>query len=121
MGHDVHFLSRLERLSLPHVELAMSLYNDTPLLRFILDSLKISDSADRIALSLGDDARGPFLVLQRDGHFVTCLAEGMVPVGLQVVPRSHVEALAQRIQDLRLRMEMARSVPTGMRSGRSVT
>jgi hypothetical protein len=41
MGHDIHFLSRLERLSLPHVELAMSLYNDTPLLHYILGALKL--------------------------------------------------------------------------------
>jgi uncharacterized protein YchJ len=28
MGHDHHFLSRLDRVSLPHVELALSLYRD---------------------------------------------------------------------------------------------
>jgi len=111
VGHDVHFLSRLERLSLPHVELAMSLYNDTPLLRYVLDALKLPEGAERIALSLGDAARGPFLVVQRDGHFVTCLAEGMGPVGLHIAQRSHIEALSQRAQELRRRMDLANRQP----------
>lgn len=85
----------------------MSLYNDTPLLRYVLDSLKLPEGAERIALSLGDAARGPFLVVQRDGHFVTCLAEGMAPVGLHIVQRSHIEALSQRVQELRRRMDLA--------------
>jgi hypothetical protein len=108
MGHDIHFLSRLERLSLPHVELAMSLYNDTPLLHYILSALKLPDGVERIALSLGDATDGPFLIVQRAGHFVTCLGQGMAPVGLHVVPRSQLEALSHRVGELRKRMELAR-------------
>ena len=33
MSHDIHFLTRLERLQLPHVETAMVLYRDAELLR----------------------------------------------------------------------------------------
>lgn len=93
----------------------MSLYNDTPLLRYVLDALKLPEGVERIALSLGDAARGPFLLVQRDGHFVTCLAEGMAPVGLHVVQRSHIEALSQRVQELRRRMDLANKQlgPTG--------
>jgi len=34
--HAHHFLSRLDRVSLPHVELALGLYRDDDMLRYIL-------------------------------------------------------------------------------------
>jgi hypothetical protein len=78
-GHDVHFLERLERLSTPETELALSLYQDPLLIRALLEQRRLPEGAARVALSLGDGARGPFVVVARDGHFVTCLAEGMSP------------------------------------------
>lgn len=122
MGHDIHFLHRLERLSLPHVELAMSLYNDTPLLQFILNALRLPEGTERLALSLTDAERGPFLVVQRNGHFVTCLGEGMLPSGLHVVSYAQLEGIASRAHELRRRMEIAKEARQvrGGKSGRAV-
>jgi len=78
-GHDVHFLERLERLSTPQTELALSLYQDPLLIRALLEQLRLPDGATRVALSLADEERGPFVVVARDGHFVTCLGRGHVP------------------------------------------
>lgn len=110
MGHDLHFLSRLDRVSLPHVELAMSLYNDTPLLQCILDGLHLPDSTERVAISLGDPVRGPFLVVTRSGRFVTCLGEDMSPGSLHVVTRSHLDSLSERVAELRARMAVSDSL-----------
>lgn len=58
-GHDVHFLERLERLSTPQTELALSLYQDPLLIRALLEQLRLPDGATRVALSLADGERGP--------------------------------------------------------------
>ena len=110
MAHDTHFLSRLERVSLPHVELAMSLYNDTPLLQFILGKVNLPESADRVAISLDDPEKGPFLVVMRNGHFVTCLGEGMSVRELPVITRSQLDTLAEHVTDLRARLTVAKSL-----------
>lgn len=41
MGHQHHFLSRLDRVSLQHVELALTLYRDHDLVRYLLARLSI--------------------------------------------------------------------------------
>jgi len=107
MGHAHHFLSRLERVSDEHVELALSLYRDDQALRFILASVQIPERVERVAIAMGDTAQGPFLVVTREGRFVTCLGEGMTPNGLHVVPRSQLDALSQRVQVLRARLAQA--------------
>jgi hypothetical protein len=114
--HAHHFLSRLDRLSNPHVELALSLYRDHDLLKFILDSVKVPDGVERVAISLADPQRGPFLVITRDGKFVTCLGEGMSKGTLMVIPREKVDGLATRVEVLRGRIEVAKKV-TGERGG----
>ena len=107
-GHDVHFLKRLERVSLPQVELAMSLYNDTPRVRFILERVALPESAESVALSLGDPEAGPFVIVTRTGRFVTCLGEGMrVEPGTPVITRQHLSALIDKADDLRGRVEQA--------------
>jgi hypothetical protein len=55
-GHDVHFLERLERLSTPQTELALSLYQDPLLIRALLEQLRLPDGAARVALSLAETA-----------------------------------------------------------------
>ena len=57
----------------PETELALSLYQDPLLIRALLEQLRLPEGAARVALSLGDGERGPFVVVARDGHFVTCL------------------------------------------------
>lgn len=65
MGHEHHFLSRLDRVSLPHVELALELYRDHELMRFLLRDAELPEGAERAAISLADPKEGPFLVVTR--------------------------------------------------------
>jgi hypothetical protein len=109
-GHDVHFLERLERLSTPQTELALSLYQDPLLIRALLEQLRLPDGATRVALSLADGERGPFVVVARDGHFVTCLAEGMSPGDHPVIPRGQLEAIARRVDEVRNRFDAVRQL-----------
>jgi hypothetical protein len=109
-GHDVHFLERLERLSTPETELALSLYQDPLLIRALLEQLRLPEGAARVALSLGDSERGPFVVVARDGHFVTCLAEGMSPGDHPVIPRGQLDAIARRVTEIRARFDAARKL-----------
>src|SRR5688500_8891497 len=74
--HAEHFLSRLDRLNTREVDLALGLYRDPDLLRGASAGV-VAGAAERVAVSLGDSRRGPFIVVTRAGHFVTCLAEGM--------------------------------------------
>ncbi len=116
MGHAHHFLSRLDRVSLPHVELALSLYRDDALLRFILQSARIPEGAERVAISLDDPAQGPFIVVTREGRFVTCLGEGMSVGDRHVITRVQLEGLAVRHGALRERMEACKKL-SGERGG----
>lgn len=114
MEHAHHFLSRLDRLSLPHVELALSLYRDHKLLYTILDLAKIPEGAERVALSLADPQNGPFIVVTRDGKFVTCLGEGMKAKNLPIISREKLDGIANRIEILRKRIQVA-GINTGER------
>lgn len=108
MTHSEHFLMRLDRLSSRHTEEALLLYNDAPLLRSILELARVPGPSGRVALALGED--GPYLVVTRDGHFVTCLAAGMTVGDLPVVSRSQLEGLTCQVGGLRAKLEVARSV-----------
>lgn len=105
MPHQHHFLSRLDRLSMPHVDLALSLYRDHGLVKFILESARLPDGASRAAISLEDDARGPFLLVSRTGVFVTCLGEGMSVRDLPIVSRERLDAFVDRAGRVRSRQE----------------
>lgn len=113
MGHDVHFLRRLQEVDASHVDTAMMLYKDPTLLHAVLQSLELPDGADRVALSLADPVRGPFVVVQRDGHFVTCLREGMIANDLPIVPRGRLDAVVTRIESLRERWQAAVALTGG--------
>lgn len=110
MPHQHHFLSRLDRVSGPHVELALSLYREPELVRYVLGQVRLPEQAPRVALSLADPARGPFLVVTREGIFVTCLGEGMSTGDLPVVPRGQLDGLLGKAEDLRARAEVFRDV-----------
>ena len=108
MGHDLHFLQRLERISLPHVELAMSLYQDPQLVGLLLDSANLPAGAEKIAVSLDDPVAGPFLILARSGRFVTCLGAGMtIDAELPLITRSRLDSLLSKVADYRSRVEQA--------------
>lgn len=105
MGHDIHFLERLERLAGKHLEGALALYRDPEFVKMVLHEAKIADGADRIALSLNDIQRGPFVIVTRSGRFVTCLAEGMsIGAHTPVVAREKLDKLLARMSHFRERM-----------------
>lgn len=109
MGHATHFLQRLERLDDSHVELAMSLYRDTPLLKRILLAAKVPQDAERVALELTEGDAPPSLIVTRDGQFVTALGEGMRH-GLPVVSRRTLERVSEQVAELRDRLERRRTL-----------
>lgn len=84
-GHATHFLRRLDRACDRQVELALVLYRDAELLREVLRRASVPDGASRVAIALEPGELGPYVVVTRDGAFVTCLAEGMRTTGLYVV------------------------------------
>ncbi len=104
MGHATHFLERLERVSLPQAELALSLYRDEGLLKYILQNANIPERAPRVAISLDHPTRGPFIIVTHSGHFVTCLGEGMSKGCWPVVTRDKLDRLAGKIEALRERI-----------------
>ncbi|MBK9262522.1 MAG: SEC-C domain-containing protein [Polyangiaceae bacterium] len=104
MTHADHFLSRLDRVSLPHVELALSLYRDDELLRYILQSVRLPEQAERVAIALKDGADAPYIIVTRDGKFVTCLGEGMSPGELPVISRGQVDGITNRVEAHRDRL-----------------
>ena len=107
MGHADHFLSRLDRLASAEVELALQLYRDPHLLRAVLNAMSLPEAAERVAVALADAARGPHIVVTRDGHFVTCLAAGMGTGQLPIVTRGQLDALSNRLSSLRERLALA--------------
>jgi hypothetical protein len=105
VGHEHHFLSRLDRVSRPHVELALSLYRDHELLRYILSSVRIAEGATRIAISLDHPEEGPFLIVSREGRFITCLGRGMRATGLHVISRGQLDGVTSKLASYRVRVE----------------
>ncbi len=58
MHHDEHFLDRtVSRLSLPAMERAMVLYNDSQLTRFILELAKLPEDDRDVAVALAPGDR----------------------------------------------------------------
>ena len=107
MGHADHFLSRLDRLASAEVELALQLYRDPELLRSILNAVQLPGAAERVAIALGEVDAGPHLVVTRDAHFVTCLAQGMATGELPIVTRGQLDGLSNRFGTLRERLALA--------------
>lgn len=108
MGHAAHFLRRLDRLSDPHVELALTLYNDPDLLGATLKRAKLPDGAERLAIALDHPVEGPFLVVTREGRFVTCLGRGMRTGDLPIVTREQLDAAASSVERMREAIAQAR-------------
>ena len=101
MEHQHHFLTRLDRVKLPHVERALELYRDPVLVRFILAQAKVPEGSSRVAISLVDPVTGPFLIVTRDGKFVTCLGEGMRAGGLPVITAPDLEGAITSLANAR--------------------
>jgi hypothetical protein len=101
MGHAIHFLERLERLSMPQADFALALYRDSELVRFILSCIKLPDGVERVALALERGPDTPHVIVGRDGGFVTCLGKGMSVGEHLVVSRERMDALTAEREDVR--------------------
>jgi hypothetical protein len=99
--HDEHFLRRLDRLSATQVDMALTLYRDHELMKLLLGELQVGDSIERVAISIHDDHQGPFIVVTRDGRFVTCLGEGMGAGATPIVTKERFDRVARNIQRVR--------------------
>ena len=105
MGHDAHFLRRLDRVSDNHVEISLTLYRDEALLREVLSRADLPPGAERLAISLNDPTEGPFVIVTRAGKFVTCLGEGMkIGSDLVVLTRPRLDAAIAKVERMRERI-----------------
>jgi hypothetical protein len=108
MGHDEHFLQRLDRIDREQVELALGLYRDHELVRYILSHTNLPEGTQRVALALDDGGAGPHLVVARSGAFVTCLGQGMSTGALRIVSRAHLDGLASKMERVREGIALAK-------------
>lgn len=108
--HAEHFLSRLDRLPRSEVDLALELYRDPELLRAVLNAAALPEGAERVAISIDHAVEGPFLVVTRGGHFVTCLGRGMRVGDLPVVTRTELDAISRKMTRLREKMALAQQL-----------
>jgi hypothetical protein len=106
--HAHHFLERLDRVTRAQTEFALGLYRDHEAVKFVLEHAAIKEGVERIALCIGEDVKvGPYVVVARNGFFVTCLGEGMTTGVLPIVPRAQLDALLAKVADKRSRRELA--------------
>ena len=105
MGHADHFLRRLDRVADHHVELSLTLYRDEALLKEVLNRAELPPGIGRLAISLEDPIEGPFVIVTREGRFVTCLAKGML-IGSDValLTRPRLDAAIAKVERMRERM-----------------
>jgi len=111
--HDEHFLERLERLDDSQGQEALALYYDAPLVRALISYAKLQSNTDRVAISLGDAREGPFVVVARNGAFVTALGRGMSPAPHPVIPKSALDAIRRQHTNLGEAWRAAVSVSRG--------
>jgi hypothetical protein len=104
--HAHHFLERLDRVTREQMEFALGLYRDHEAVRFVLSRVNLPLAAERVALAIDDPRDGPFVIVTRDGSFVTCLGKGMRH-DHPVVPRGQVDALLAKVAEKRARRELA--------------
>jgi hypothetical protein len=109
MGHAIHFLERVERLSMPQADFALALYRDPELVRFVLRRMKLPDGADRVALAVEKRPDTPYVIVARDGGFVTCLGKGMSVGHTTVVSRERLDEITADRDELRDAIEHMRA------------
>ena len=101
VGHQTHFLERLERASAIEAELALELYRSPDTLRFVLDRAGCDPHAgERVALSLSEGDCGPFVLVGADGAFVTCLGRGMGLGEARLVSHARLSACIEQARKL---------------------
>ena len=127
--HDAHFLERLDRVKTHETDLALGLYRDHELVRFILSHAKLPAEAERVAIALDHGADGPWIVVAREGAFVTCLGRGMSTKNLPIITRAQLDAWGEKHEEVRRRVALAQErgaskghvAPRVMKAGRWLT
>lgn len=92
---DAHFITRLARLSPNQRRWAVALHRRPELVGFVLDRLLVPAYRYAFAIEHEDAERGPFVIVQCDGRFITCLEAGMSAGRSFVVKRWLTDALAR--------------------------
>lgn len=113
MPHDLHFLERLERVTVGQTELALTLYRDPEFVRIFLADARLPDGAERVAIALSDSPSTPHLLVDRgSGAFITCLsAEMQVGGDIPVLRRAQLDGAIVRIERLRAARDLAADLP----------
>jgi hypothetical protein len=106
LGHAHHFLERLDRVKGEQLEFALELYRDHEAVAYVLDHVTLPEGTGRVALAIADEKEGPFVLVTREGRFVTCLGEGMHH-DHPVVARPRLDALLGKVAEKRARKEFA--------------
>jgi hypothetical protein len=107
-GHATHFLERLEqRLGGEAEELALELYHRPAALRAMMPRLTLPEKTERVALALAPGEQGPWVIVTREGSFVTCLARGMSPGDGYPVSYERLLAHRDRFLETRERIDSA--------------
>ena len=109
-GHDIHFLSRLERVGYGEADLALRLYRDRALVRALLAERVIPEAAERVGIPLGEGSEAPHVVVARDGGFVTCLGPAMATQDLPIIPFDRLYVHLNRSDELRQKLARAGEV-----------
>lgn len=91
---DSHFLRRLEQISRPQVDLALSLSRDPELVRSLNAWANLPPDRGRVAVTLEHDPAGPPIVITQPRAFVTCLGAGMSTGALPVISRLKMDNAA---------------------------
>jgi len=108
--HATHFLERLDRVPRSLTDFALGLYRDEARVKWILHYAHLPKEEERVALALADGGDGPYIVVTREGRFVTALGPGMKPSNLTVLSRAQVDVFSARVEDARKRFELAAEV-----------
>ena len=77
-------------------------------MKWVLHYARMREGEERVAISIDDPIEGPFLVVERNGFFVTCLGRGMKH-DLRVITREELDVHAGHIRLARERRELARA------------
>jgi hypothetical protein len=91
-------------------DFALDLYRDEERVKWILHYAHLPVEEERVALALEEGGDGPYIVVTREGKFVTALAAGMSPKDLTVLTRSQIDTFSARVDDARRRFELAEEV-----------
>jgi hypothetical protein len=114
VAHAEHFLERLDRVPRSLTDFALALYRDPERVRWIVRHARLPAEEERVALALGPAGAGPYIVVTRDGNFVTALGAEMTPKNMTILSRAQVDAFSARVDDARERLELAKEiVPPG--------